>query len=296
MIQSTARNRRYKVYAVPLSVSDESFTDEERDALAEQLGVMKGGDLIPIMQFVNGPPVSAAASPPWTDENEKPATDRALTVVSGMPDPEEPGRKTRGGVLFLGSGTKKVPLSDTTNLPAAVAADEEDGLSRAEQIRRLEARLAQEKAAAKAEAAKAEAAKAEAAAAAAEMEASAREAAAKEVAASAAQAMKARADKLFEQRAVFEGDGAVPCETLPPLTHDADEPKGACVLIPPSKYPKFHETSSSGAKFLGWVGQIQGYDQKRKVAKVKINGDRGFEKLPVAGTHKYAIASLVRLA
>jgi len=68
-----------------------------------------------------------------------------------------------------------------------------------------------------------------------------------------------------------------------------------CVLIPASKYPKFGESHVDGSTFLGWVGQLHAYEDKRKKMKVKICGDAGFEHLPVTGASKWAISNLVRL-
>ena len=58
--------------------------------------------------------------------------------------------------------------------------------------------------------------------------------------------------------------------------------------------PAQEEAGFNGAKFLGWVGKIVGYEKKKKKMKVKIKNDRGFESLDLR-SGKYAIASLVRL-
>ena len=94
---------------------------------------------------------------------------------------------------------------------------------------------------------------------------------------------------------VFEGDGSLPAQALPPLDGESDGVVGSCVLIPADKYAKFPEVSDTGATFLGWVGKIVGVDKRKKKMKVKIKDDRGFEHLGIS-SGKYAIASLVRLS
>ena len=95
---------------------------------------------------------------------------------------------------------------------------------------------------------------------------------------------------------VFEGDGTIPAKPLPEFNHDSNSTVGMCVLIPASKYPAFANIDSKGrADFVGWVGQLQGYEAKKSKMRVKIDGDRGYEHLPVRGASKYAIQSLVRL-
>ena len=95
---------------------------------------------------------------------------------------------------------------------------------------------------------------------------------------------------------VFEGDGTIPAKPLPEFNHDSNSTVGMCVLIPASKYPAFAKIDSNDrADFVGWVGQLQGYEAKKSKMRVKIKGDQGYEHLPVRGANKYAIQSLVRL-
>ena len=94
---------------------------------------------------------------------------------------------------------------------------------------------------------------------------------------------------------VFKGDGAIPETPLPSFDFEHDDFIGMCVLIPASKYPKFPEVHPDGNEFLGWAGKLVSYESKKKKMKVKICGDRGYESLPVHGSHTYAIESLIRL-
>ena len=94
---------------------------------------------------------------------------------------------------------------------------------------------------------------------------------------------------------VFKGDGIVPQDALPAFDHASKDAIGACVLIPASKYPRFAVVDPDGREFLGWVGKIVAYEDKGKKLKVKIKDDRGFEKLPIDGSAKYAVSGLTRL-
>ena len=94
---------------------------------------------------------------------------------------------------------------------------------------------------------------------------------------------------------VFKGDGTIPQDALPAFDHASRDAIGRCVLIPATKYANFAEGDPQGREFLGWVGKVVAYEEKGKKLKIKIKNDRGFEKLPVDGSAKYAVSGLTRL-
>ena len=92
----------------------------------------------------------------------------------------------------------------------------------------------------------------------------------------------------------------IPKDPKPPFDHKQGAKEnnaiGSLVLIPSSKYPACVEADGGGREaFEGWAGKIVGYEDKRKKVKVQIQGDKGLEHLPVAGSAKFALANLVRL-
>ena len=87
----------------------------------------------------------------------------------------------------------------------------------------------------------------------------------------------------------------VPNEKMQAFDHKNDSAVGHLVLIPAQKYKAYVEHDPLNRPFLGWVGKIMSYEDRRKKAKVKIFGDTGYEHLMVKGSSKYAIDSLVRL-
>ena len=95
---------------------------------------------------------------------------------------------------------------------------------------------------------------------------------------------------------MFKGDGVVPEEALAPFEHDGKGAVGCLVLVPAEKYPHEAVTIPDAANFLGWVGMIICYEDKRSKVKVKIHGDRGYEHLTIKSAAKYSLDKLTRLA
>ena len=98
---------------------------------------------------------------------------------------------------------------------------------------------------------------------------------------------------------MYDGDGTVPAEALPPLDHAGENALGRLVLIPAAKYKRWATAKfppRGDKEFLGWIGMIVEYaDKQHKKAKVKVHGDSGFETLNVTGASAYAVDKLVRL-
>ena len=96
---------------------------------------------------------------------------------------------------------------------------------------------------------------------------------------------------------IFMGDGAIPLQQLQAFDHEHDNNViGCCVLIPAAKYERFASIDASGRDdFVGWVGKIVGYENKKKKVRIKVLGDQGFERLDVKGSAKFALDKLTRL-
>ena len=96
---------------------------------------------------------------------------------------------------------------------------------------------------------------------------------------------------------MFEGDGNIPTPPLPPFDLSQGKVIGNLVLIPACKYEAFAAEAQKGqeANFLGWVGKIMGFETRGSKVKVKINGDKGIEHLPVQ-SGKFALNNLTRLS